>query len=170
MYFVLMPDALSSRQCRQYLAEDGCVNVKVGTSVALFEQVAELWMLDFDHDARDQFDEAVKNAAYQVEDAFWAKSLVVDEVTTVRDLSETLRHVYNQLPVTSHFESISFGDQTAQSLCDRTAKYWRDLNTLCEVMGHIRPNEQQFAKAWCVSLRCMNHSLHLILLSLRVCF
>ncbi|QIA65398.1 hypothetical protein GT360_17820 [Vibrio astriarenae] len=148
MYFVLMPDALSSRQCRQYLAEDGCVNVKVGTSVALFEQVAELWLLDFEHDARDQFDEAVKNAAYQVEDAFWAKSLVVDEVTTVRDLSETLRHVYRQLPVTSHFENISFGDQIAQSLCDRTTKYWRDLNTLCEVMGHIRPNDQQFAKAW----------------------
>ncbi|MGR5258334.1 PD-(D/E)XK nuclease family protein [Vibrio astriarenae] len=148
MYFVLMPDALSSRQCRQYLAEDGCVNVKVGTSVALFEQVAELWLLDFNTDASPEFDEAVRQAAYQVENAFWSKSLVVDEVTTVRELSDTLKHVYKQLPVTCDFESIPLGYFTSVGVDNRTNNYWNDLNVLCSKMGHIRPYEQQFIAQW----------------------
>lgn len=148
MYFVLMPDGLSSRHCRQFLADTGVINVTVGSYLSLFEQIAEQWLLNFNSMENSEFESAIRLAAYKIDTAFWSKSLSVDEVTTLGDLSDSLKHVYSQLPLSSSFQNIAIHHEQSTGVSDRTMKYWNDLGVLCDEMNHLRPHEQQFVKQW----------------------
>ncbi|MEZ8023006.1 PD-(D/E)XK nuclease family protein [Vibrio sp. 1F255] len=144
MYFILMPDAISSRQCRALLANENKVNVKVGTSLSLFEQIAELWLLEFDFDqATAKFDESLKRAAYKLSNSFWYKSLITDESTTLHELSASIKHVFANLPLSQQFEDFSCLDAPT-----RVKNYWQDLIALSQEMHDLRPAEQAFAKQW----------------------
>ncbi|PMH45358.1 hypothetical protein BCU68_10875 [Vibrio sp. 10N.286.49.B3] len=144
MYFILLPDALSGRQCRNFLASKNKVNVKVGTSLSLFEQIAELWLMDFNADqAIVKFDDSLKSSAYKLRDSFWYKSLVTDEPTTLNELSATLKHVYANLPLSKNLADFPCLDAPT-----RVTNYWQDLVALSQEMQGLRPADQAFAKQW----------------------
>ncbi len=141
MYFVLMPDAVSSNYVREQYAEAGFANVKVGTFTALVEQLNLLWMQP-KQDA--DFDAVLRQSALSLSDSFWHESLKVDERSTLHALSQSLMHMYNYLGLNDTFTKLNASKEGGQ----RILRYYNDVCTLAESMQFLRPREQMQCRSW----------------------
>jgi hypothetical protein len=142
MYFVLMPDAVSSNYVREQFAESGFVNVKVGTFNALVEQLILLWMIP---KSDSEFDALLRQSALALPKAFWYESLKVDERSTLRALTLSLIHIYNSLGLNDNFTKLNTSDDGSEQ---RIFRYYNDLCSLAEAMQFTRPLEQVQCRSW----------------------
>jgi len=142
MYFVLMPDAVSSNYVRQQYAEAGLANVKVGTFAALVEQLNLLWMMP---KLDVEFDSLLRQSALELKESFWYESLMVDERSTLQALSQSLMHIFSSLGFNEALAKVMLSDGKGDQ---RISRYYNDLCSLVETMGFIRPLEQMQCKGW----------------------
>lgn len=145
MYFVLMPDAVSSNYIREQYAEAGFANVKVGTFTALVEQLNHLWMMP---NLDIEFNSLLRKSALTLPEAFWYKSLMVDERSTLQVLSQSLIHIYSGLRLSDTLTKVGLVDAEQRAL-----RYYNDLCDLAEVMQFTRPLEQMHCRSWIESVQ-----------------
>ena len=138
MYFVLMPDSLSSAWARQQLAAGFGLGVRVGSFTALLDVLATSALLAA---PTDDFDKLLREQAIAMEKAFWASSLLVDELSTLADIKASLLALLDALPLGGQLAAIG---QPA----GRVDRYFNDLVSLHENMGCIRPVGQCVAGQW----------------------
>jgi len=138
MKFVLMPDGVSASHFRGLLAERNTVEVKVGTFSTLLETLNQLWILS---NKSGEFSSCLKTHALQETHTFWSKSIIVDETGTLSELTASLKHLLNTLPVDQQLPLLS-NPQT------RIENYYNDLVNLHKSMEYLRPAEQEQAKQW----------------------
>ena len=143
MKFVLMPDALSASTFRSVLAEKNTVGVKVGTFSSLMESLAIYWILP---QINDDFELLVKTNAIKLtlksdNDAFWSKSIKVDEIAALSEVSSSLKLLLAALPLDKKLIHL-------HEPKTRIEKYYNDLVNLHIAMEHVRPLEQMQAMQW----------------------
>lgn len=148
MYFVLTPDSLSAIQLRNVLARQYTTNITVGSFQVLLDLLYELWILPYTDTAEEQiFQQQLRVAALGSPSAFWSKSLQVDEHAVLEDLSQSLVHLYEHLPLNKNLSTVA---PTLQSEKQRVNNYLSDLIDLAGKMNNLRPFMQEKAKKWLV--------------------
>jgi len=136
--FVLVPDGLSGNFVRNELAKHQLNGVKVGNFSALLETLQSLWVFKV---SNDDWDEILQEKALMMPEAFWAKSIKVDEVSVINQLDQSLKHILSALPLNDSLSKIS-------SPSTKSELYFNDLVELHKKMQRIRPLSQQLAKQW----------------------
>lgn len=76
MDFILVPDALTASETRYALAQRNTMGTKVGSFSVLLETLAELWLIE---PSELDWGAALQEQALAMGDAFWARSIRVDE-------------------------------------------------------------------------------------------
>ncbi|WP_100644042.1 PD-(D/E)XK nuclease family protein [Alteromonas facilis] len=137
MEFVLVSDPVAANFVRRELANSKVFNVKVGNYNALLEVLKELWILD---EPLDEFDEELRRKAVMLTDAFWSKSIRVDEESVIRTLSETISLVLNGLPLAQTVNPI-------MNIDDRTQRYFNDIVRLINSLSS-KPRSYQISLDW----------------------
>ena len=136
--FVLMPDGLSANYVRNSLAKYNLNGVKVGNFSALLEALQSLWVLN---DANNDWDDKLQEQALLMPAAFWAKSIKVDEVSVIKQLDKSLKHILSGLSIEGCLSKI-------ENPATKAEIYFNDLVELHENMQGTRPLSQQMAKEW----------------------
>ena len=138
MKFILVSDTTSASVVRRNLASTGYVDIKVGTFTALIELLSELWLLP---EIEDNFEQVLSDKVLDTSDAFWSKSLKVDQAESLASVESCLLQILSALPLNASLQLIS-----NDSL--RATRYYNDLVKLFERMSQIRPYNQMVAQAW----------------------
>lgn len=136
--FVLVPDGLSGNFVRNELAKYNLNGVKVGNFSALLEAFQSLWVFEVPN---DDWEEKLQEKALMMPTAFWAKSIKVDEVSVIKQLDQSLKHILSGLPLNDSLSKIETPSTKAEL-------YFNDLVELYQKMQRIRPISQQIAKKW----------------------
>jgi len=136
--FVLMPDGLSANYVRNSLAKYNLNGVKVGNFSALLEALQSLWVLD---GVNNDWDDKLQEQALLMPAAFWVKSIKVDEVSVIKQLDKSLKHILSSLPLNGSLSKI-------ENPANKSETYFNDLVELHQNMQGTRPLSQQMAKEW----------------------
>lgn len=137
MDFILVSDALTASETRFALATRNTMGAKVGSFSVLLETLAEMWLIEPNE---LDWNVILQEQALAMDDAFWAKSIRVDEPATVAELKASLKFLMNHLPLGSQPSLIP-------SPANRDQRYYNDLNRLAQAIGQ-RPASDQFAEQW----------------------
>lgn len=137
MDFILVPDALTASETRYALALRNTMGTKAGSFSVLLESLAELWLIE---PSELDWDVALQEQALAMGDAFWARSIRVDEPATVAELRVSLQFFLNHLPLGAQPEEIP-------SPANRNQRYYNDLLGLARGLGE-RPAPDQLAEQW----------------------
>jgi hypothetical protein len=146
MTFMLVSDSLMASHLRHQLALSNTTGVKVGNFSALLDLLFELWLLP---PPEDTWKEKFKSSALCFTDAFWSKSLAVDETATLSQVRASLALVLEGVPLTwasTPEQPVSF--QKSDHL--RLNRYFNDLSRLWAQMEGVRPYDQMRAAIWLV--------------------
>lgn len=148
IYFILMPSSLSSAQIKELLAEQSHSHVKVGDFNALLDTLAELYLLPNLESIQqtNNYSKNLRQAALSLKDAFWLKSIAVDEAAVLRELDQTLAHCYNQLSLDVELSETNFRLNSNVNI--RLSAYFSDLCKLAKKMQFIRPDSQFLSQQW----------------------
>lgn len=138
--FVLMPDGLSANYVRNSLAKYNLNGVKVGNFLALLEALQSLWVFEV---PTNDWDAKLQEKALMMPNAFWAKSIQVDEVSVIKQLDQSLKHILSGLSLNDSLSKVEKPSTKAEI-------YFNDLVELHQKMQRIRPINQQIAKQWLV--------------------
>jgi hypothetical protein len=144
MTFMLVSDSLKASHHRHQLALSNTTGVKVGNFSALLDLLSELWLLS---PPEDTWKEKFKSCALGVSDAFWSKSLAVDETATLSQVRASLALVLEGVPLTwesTPEQPVSF----QKSDHPRLGRYFNDLSRLWVQMEGVRPYDQMRAALW----------------------
>ncbi|PPK50055.1 PD-(D/E)XK nuclease family protein [Marinobacter persicus] len=137
MDFLLVPDALTASEIRYALATRNTMGAKVGSFSVLLETLAELWLIE---PSERDWSVALQEEALAMVDAFWAKSIRVDEPATVGELTSSLQFFLNHMPLGSQLKKIS-------APANRNQHYYNDLAELARRISE-RPAPDQLAEQW----------------------
>ncbi|MBF0289610.1 MAG: PD-(D/E)XK nuclease family protein [SAR324 cluster bacterium] len=140
MYFVLSPDNLSAHWIRKILADQINLNVMVGTMTSLLETLSRLYLLP---KLETNFSKELKGQVIGSKNAFWSRSIGVDEANCLAQIEASLLHMLAALPIGRQLKSISNVESREQC-------YYNDLVRLHQSMGRLRPIEQARAEQWFV--------------------
>ena len=148
IHFILMPASLSSAQIKELLAEQSYSHVKVGDFNALLDTLAELYLLPNLESIQqtNNYSKNLRQAALSLKDAFWLKSIAVDEAAVLRELDQTLAHCYNQLSLDVELSETNFRLNSNVNI--RLSAYFSDLCQLAKKMQFIRPDSQLLSQQW----------------------
>ena len=144
MTFMLVSDSLTASHLRHQLALSNTIGVKVGNFSALLDLLSELWLLP---PPEDTWKEKFKSSALSFTDAFWSKSLAVDETATLSQVRASLALVLEGVPLTwesTPEQPVSF----QKSDHPRLGRYFNDLSRLWAQMEGVRPFDQMRAALW----------------------
>ncbi len=144
MTFMLVSDSLTASHLRHQLALSNTTGVKVGNFSALLDLLSELWLLP---PREDTWKEKFKSSALSFSDAFWSKSLAVDETATLSQVRASLALVLEGVPLTwtsTQEAPVSF----QKSDHPRLGRYFNDLSRLWSQMEGVRPFDQMRAALW----------------------
>jgi len=144
--FVLVPDGLSANYVRRELSKHSPNGIKVGNFSVLLETLTDLWVLPVQS---DNWSDILQASALKMADAFWSKSIQVDEVSVIKQLDQSLRHILKSLPLGQSVSCL----ENPQTKAER---YFNDLVSLHQNMHHVRPFEQQTAKQWLVQANVLS--------------
>jgi len=140
IHFMLVPDAQSGATLRDEFAKIGATNVKVGTFEILLDLLMEYWLLpDFDE---KEWKTQLTHQAVLMKNAFWFKSIKVDEKSVIDDLETSLQLLLNTLSLETNTLSRIEKENT------RYSRYYNDLCELHEKMKHIFPVSLTKARLW----------------------
>ena len=137
MDFVLVPDALTASETRYALAQRNTMGTKVGSFSVLLETLAELWLIE---PSELDWNVALQEQALAMENAFWAKSIRVDEPATVAELKASITFLLNYSPLGARPEAVP-------SPANRNQRYYNDLVALVRRLEE-RPDTDQLAEQW----------------------
>jgi hypothetical protein len=137
MDFVLVPDAVTANYVRGELAKQGIANTKVGNFQALIDILKELWIIP---EKEDTFSQQLQSNALQMKEAFWAESILVDEIAVINLLENTVNQLLNLLPI-NHIPEVIADPQT------RLEQYFNDIIRLFYFLND-RPSDQKTAAEW----------------------
>jgi hypothetical protein len=136
--FILVPDGLSGHTVRKELAKARPTSIKVGNFTSLIETLKSLWLLP---DITFDWHEVIQRKGIQMPDAFWTKSIKVDEPAVVAQLEHSLNHLLKSLPLNKLLTKL-------QSPENKAERYFNDLVELYNQIGCARPEIQNIAAAW----------------------
>ena len=117
MDFILVPDALAASEVRYALAKNNTVGTRVGSFPVLLETLAELWLLE---PTSQNWDDLLQEKALAMENAFWSKSIQIDEIATLSQIKKSLQFLFNYKPLGSALQPINAPE-------DRYSRYVNDL-------------------------------------------
>ena len=137
MDFLLVPDALTASETRYALAQRNTMGTKVGSFSVLLETLAELWLIE---PSELDWNVALQEQALAMENAFWAKSIRVDEPATVAELKASITFLLNHSPLGARREAVP-------SPANRNQRYYNDLVALVRRLEE-RPDTDQLAEQW----------------------
>lgn len=137
MDFILVPDALTASETRYSLATRNTMGTKVGSFSVLLETLAELWLIE---PSELDWNAGLQEQALAMENAFWAKSIQVDEPSTLAELKASLQFLFNYVPLGAQPSKI-------KAPCNRNERYYNDLVSLIKAVGE-RPAPDQLAEQW----------------------
>lgn len=137
MDFILVPDALAASEVRYALAKNNTIGTRVGSFPVLLETLAELWLLEL---PTQNWDDLLQEKALAMENAFWSKSIQIDEIATLSQIKKSLQFLFNYKPLGSALQPIKAPE-------DRYSRYVNDLIELAESIGE-QPETEQLAVQW----------------------
>ena len=137
MDFILVPDALAANEVRYALAKNNTVGTRVGSFPVLLETLAELWLLE---PTTQNWDDLLQEKALAMENAFWSKSIQVDELATIKAITTSLQFLLDHSPVGSEL-------QTLTTPKNRQQRYYNDLINLQQAI-QVLPDQHQLVKQW----------------------
>jgi hypothetical protein len=137
MHFVLVPDAITANFVRERLAEKALSNVKVGNFQALLDALQELWLIPPNE---RNFRVQIEHAALKMPNAFWSKSIQVDEPSVVRLLENTAAYMLE-------FSALNGLPNNIDVLQTRQEGYFNDMVQLLEKADAL-PQHLYVATEW----------------------
>ena len=140
IHYMLTQDAQSGLTIREAFAKTNTTGVKVGTFEGLLDLLMEYWLLSVP-EVEEWKDRLAKEAA-RMTDAFWARSIQVDEKSVVEELAQTLRVLLEALPLENPVL------EKKQEGGSRAVRYYNDLVELHTRMGNVLPSAMTKAKLW----------------------
>ena len=118
IHFMLVSDAQSGATIRDEFAKISATNIKVGTFDILLDLLMEYWLLPSLDDKK--WKTKLTHQAIRMKEAFWAKSIQVDEKSVIDDLDTSLQLLLNTLSIENKILPTINKDDT------RYSKYYND--------------------------------------------
>ena len=140
IHFMLVSDAQSGATIRDEFAKISATNIKVGTFDILLDLLMEYWLLPSLDDKK--WKTKLTHQAIRMKEAFWAKSIQVDEKSVIDDLDTSLQLLLNTLSIENKILPTINKDDT------RYSKYYNDLCDLHEKMDYIFPMSLEKSRLW----------------------
>lgn len=140
IHFMLVPDAQSGATIRDEFAKRNATNVKVGTFDILLDLLMEYWLLPTLDDKK--WKTKLTHQAISMKEAFWAKSIKIDEKSVINDLDTSLQLLLNTLSTEDKVLPVIKKNDT------RYSKYYNDLSDLLKKMDFIFPINLEKARLW----------------------
>ena len=140
IHFMLAPDAQSGATIRDEFAKINAINVKVGTFDILVDLLMEYWLLTSLDDNR--WKRKLLHQALGMTEAFWAKSIKIDEKSVIDELDTSLQLLLNSLSIET--KVLPRIEETES----RYSQYYNDLYELHQKMDNIFPETLEKARIW----------------------